>query len=123
MNTMAWVAIATSLATQVFTVVWWAVRRPIGRVDRLEVAVFGETGVNMRMQKFATADFVERKFVELQTAMRGISEEGERREDRIIKAINEQTRMVAEQLSETREDVRQQSRRVDELMTRSNGNR
>lgn len=115
-TTQAWVAIGVAIASHAFTVVWWIVRRPIGRIDRLEAAVFGESGVNMRLQKFATAEDLTRQAKDLTAHMRGISEEGQRREDRLLAAIENQTKLVAHGLGELRADVRQQSNRVDELM-------
>jgi hypothetical protein len=123
MNTAAWVAICASIASHVFTVIWWLVRRPVGRIDRLESAVFGETGVNMRLTKFATAELLDRKLADVNAAMKGISEEGQRREDRILGAIQEQTRIVTTAMTEMRADIRHHGTRVDTLMTGQNGAR
>jgi len=134
MTPAAWIMLGAAIVSPIFTVIWWLVRRPVARIDRLEAAVFGESGVHMRMTKFATAEFVERKVAELQTAMRGISEEGQTREDRILKAIENQTLVVGsemrelkqdvrDQVGELRNDVRQQANRVDALMQQQNGNR
>lgn len=123
MTPALWIMLGAAVASPLFTVVWWLLRRPVARLDRLEAAVFGESGVNMRLHKFATAEMLDRRVGELQAAMKGISEEGQRREDRILGAIETQTKLVSHQLSETRADVRQQSQRVDELMASRNGNR
>jgi hypothetical protein len=123
MTPAAWIMLGAAIASPVFTIVWWLVRRPVARIDRLEAAVFGESGVHMRLAKFATTDHLDRKLAELRSAMQGMSEEGQRREDRILQAIQEQTRVVSLQLTETRADVRQQAQRVDALMSQQNGGR
>lgn len=123
MTPAAWIMLGATIASPLFTIVWWLIRRPVARIDRLESAVFGETGVHMRLAKFATTEHLDRKLAELRLAMQGMSEEGQRREDRILSAIQEQTRLVSAQLTETRADVRQQSQRVDALMAQQTGNR
>lgn len=124
MTPMAWIALGAAIASPLFTVVWWIIRRPIGRIDRLESAVFGEHGVNLKLSKYATAEFVERKLAELGAAMRGISEEGQRREDRILREIREMRQDVRGAVGELREDGRQQAARVDALMQQQgNGGR
>lgn len=127
---MGWVAIGTTAAGMVFAVVWWLVRRRVSRLDALEAAVFGDTGVNHRLHKYVTREEFQREITNLSLAMRGISEEGVRREERILKAIEQQTQLVGtevrdlkadvrEQLREVRGDLRTQTQRVDEVLKRS----
>jgi hypothetical protein len=112
MTPAAWIMLGAAIASPLFTIIWWLVRRPVARIDRLEQAVFGESGVHMKLTSFATATLLDTRVAELRLAMKGISEEGQRREDRILQAI-----------TDMRQDVRQQSQRVDELMRQSNGGR
>lgn len=112
MPVTAWVMIGIAVATQVFSVVWWLVRRPVGRLDRLEAAVFGETGVHMKLTKFVTYDAFEKRMGTIDSHLRGVSEEGQKREERILRAIENQTLVVGSDVRELREDVREQLREV-----------
>lgn len=116
MNTMAWIAIGVAAANMVFTVVWSLMRRPGQRIDRLEAAVFGETGVNMRLTRYVTTESFEKRMTSIDEHLRGVSEEGQRREDRILSAITSQGEALSQSLGELRHDVRQQASRVDALL-------
>lgn len=118
MTAAGWIAIAVSVGSHAFAVVWWLVRRPIGRLDRLEAAVFGESGVNMKLTKYVTHEGFEKRMASIDAHLLGVSEEGQKREERILQAIENQTRQVSQQLGEMRSDVRQQSARIDNLMNR-----
>jgi hypothetical protein len=124
---IGWVSIGVAGFGAVFTVVWWLIRRRVSRLDALEAAVFGDSGVNHRLHKFVTRDEFQRELLSLTTSMRGISEEGQRREERILQAIQNQTLVVGSevrelkedmrgQMGDLRQDVRAQAQRVDQLL-------
>lgn len=118
---MAWVAIAVCVANIVWTVVWSLVRKPGQRIDRLEAAVFGESGVNMRLAKYVTDEKFETRMAAIDLELRGISEEGQRREDRIVSVIREHGQQMNATLSEIKTDLRTQAQRVDNLITNRGG--
>lgn len=113
---MGWVSIGVALFGALFAVVWWLIRRRVSRLDALEDAVFGSDGMRERMHKYVTHGVLDAKLVELRTQLLGISEEGQKREDRILAAINNQTLVVGSEVREIKQDIREQSRRIDEVM-------
>jgi hypothetical protein len=127
---MAWVSIGIFVAGIVAGGIAWLIKRRISRLDALEAAVFGEAGVRNTFHKYATTAELEKRVGELKTGMQGISEEGERREERILAAIKNQTLVmgsevremrhdVREQMGEVKSDIRQQSQRIDDAIARS----
>lgn len=118
---MAWVAIGTCLANMAFTIAWALIRRPAKRIEQLEQAVFGETGVNMKLTRYVTTETFERRMTAIDDHLKGVSEEGQRREDRILTAITNQGVALSQSLGELKADLRQQATRVDSLL--QNGGR
>lgn len=111
----AWVPIGIFAAGVVFTIVWWLVRRRVSRLDALEAAVFGTEGVRERLHKYVTHADLNTKLQELAGQMGGISEEGQKREERIIAAIERQTLVMGSEVREIKTDLRQQAARIDEV--------
>lgn len=105
---MGWVTIAVAVSGMIFTVAWYLVQRRVSRIDLLEQAVFGETGVRERMAKFITRQDFESRVGELTLQLRGVSEEGQKREDRILSAIQNQTAVL-------RSEIRDQATRIDAI--------
>lgn len=127
MTPTAWIMIGSTAVTLIGGWVFWLIRRRVSRLDALEQAVFGDTGMRMQLHKYVTQEQFQRDLAALGAAMRGISEEGQKREERILKAIEHNTSVVGAQmgevkaelrhaLSEVRSDVRTQGLRVDELL-------
>lgn len=130
MTTTAWVMIGCTLLGQILGMAWWLVRRPVGRIDRLEAAVFGESGVNMRLNRYVTTEAFEKRMGTIDLHLRGVSDEGQKREERILAAIHNQTLVVGsevrelkadvrDQVKELRSDVRSQADRVDAFLART----
>jgi hypothetical protein len=120
MTPAAWIMLGAAIASPIFTVAFWLLRRPIGRIDRLEAAVFGESGVNMKLAKYVTTDAFEKRMGTIDTHLAGVSEEGQRREDRILAAINQQGQRLEGSLGEVKADIRAQSGRIDLLHQKPN---
>lgn len=127
MPVTAWVSIGIFSAGVVVAVIAWLIKRRISRLDALEAAVFGEAGVRNAFHKYATTAELDRRVSELRTSMQGISEEGQKREERILQAIERNTVVmgsevremradVREQLAEMKTDIRQQSFRIDQAI-------
>lgn len=118
---MGWVSIGVAVFGAVFAVVWWLIRRRVSRLDALEDAVFGTDGMRERMHKYVTQGVLDAKLGEFRQQLAGISEEGQRREDRILAAINNQTLVVGSEVREIKQDLREQARRIDEVIHRNAG--
>jgi hypothetical protein len=141
-----WIMIGTAAAGIIFPVCFWWFRRRVSRLDALEAAVFGADGVQRHFAKYVTEVEFRREIGAVQLAMRGISEEGVRREDRLLKAIENQTLVIGSEVRELKtdvrdarqesrdqvghlredvgrvtEDIRQQSTRIDAMMRPENG--
>lgn len=127
MTPTGWIMIGTTAASLIAGWIFWLVRRRVTRLDALENAVFGDNGMRVQLHKYVTQDQFQRELAALGAAMRGISEEGQKREERILKAIENQTLVVGsevrevkaevrDQLREVRADVRAQGERVDKLL-------
>ena len=116
MPIMGWVSIGVAIGTALFAIVFWLVRRRVTRIDALESAVFGDNGVRDRFHKYVTHDILNEKLVQLRADMRGISEEGQKREERILSAIENQTLVVGSEVREIKTDLRAQAQRIDEVM-------
>lgn len=123
MSHTAWVMIGCAAWTFISGVVLWLIRRMVSRLDGLELAVFGDGAKHPGLNMFATRSDLE-----------GISEEGQKREERILSAItSNNTALVSElrdlkqdvraQVKEVRDDVRAQAQRVDHMMRQDNGGR
>ncbi len=117
-----WVAIGVFVLSTVFTVIWFYYKKRMTRIEALESAVFGNTGLGEKLHKYVTHEVLERRLSEFTVSMKGISEEGTRREERILEAISSQTLVLSAQISEVKTDVRQQSLRIDQVI-QSNNNR
>jgi len=115
---MGWVSIGVALFGAVFAVCWWLIRRRVSRIDALEDAVFGTDGMRERMHKYVTHGVLDTKLGELRQQLAGISEEGQRREDRIIEAIRNQTLVVGSEVRDIKTDLRAQAARIDEVFKR-----
>lgn len=100
----------------VWQVGWHLMRRPGARLERLEGAVFGETGVNMKLHRYVSTEAFEKRVDALTAQMKGISEEGEAREDRILQAIERSNTLIGSDVREIKADVREQSRRIDDVI-------
>lgn len=124
MPIIGWVSIGVAISSMMWTVVWYLVRRHgesrEGRLKDLEAAVFGSEGVTTRLAGFVTHKALEERLVVIGDHMSAIKEEGERREERILDAIKEQTRVLGSALSEVRSDLRSQASRIDDVF-RSRG--
>jgi hypothetical protein len=117
---MGWVSIGVAAFGAIFAVVWWLIRRRVSRLDALEDAVFGTDGMRERLHKYVTQGALETKLGELRSQLLGISEEGQRREDRILSAINNQTAVIGAEVQEIKQDIRAQAARVDDILMRGN---
>lgn len=126
-----WLAIGTFVGGVVFSVVWWHVRKRASRLEALEAAVFGAEGVTRHLAKYVTHAELQRELGALGVSLRGVSEEGQRREERIVAAIEQQTANIGRevrdlkedlraQVVELRQDVRSQQKRVDDFMMAAN---
>ncbi len=115
---MGWVAIGVAVAGMIFTVAWYLVQRRVTRIDLLEQAVFGDAGVRAHMQKFITREHLGERLQEVQMQMRGIREEGQQREQRILDALGTQTDLLGDTLRDVRQDIRSQSARIDAFLHR-----
>ena len=124
MPVIAWVSIGVFLAGCLFTVWWFFWRKRLGRIEALEAAVFGESGVRNR---YVTRPEFDNAIGELNTKMLGLSEEGQKREERILQAIERNTLTsvsemrelkgeVRERVGELKEDLRAQSSRIDDAL-------
>ena len=116
MPVMGWVSIGVAVGSALFGVVWWLIRRRVTRLDALEAAVFGTDGMRERMHKYVTHGDMNAKLGELRTQMLGISEEGQRREERILEAIKDGNTAVGQVVREIRQDLRDQSKRIDDFI-------
>lgn len=130
MPVTAWIMIGTSAVGIVFTVWWFFRRRQMLRLEALEAAVFGESGVR---HKYVTRPEFEKSISDLATRMAGISDEGQAREVRILEAINTQALTVGsavhelkndvgDRITELKTDIRSQGARVDTLILMSGSN-
>lgn len=117
MPIMGWVAIGLFFAGVAWAVVWYLVQRRVTRIDALEAAVFGETGVRSSLKNFITQDHLKQRLDEFRTQLLGVSEEGMKREERILAAIERTGEHVTLQMKEVREDVRSTNTRIDALFT------
>jgi hypothetical protein len=113
---MGWVSIGVALFSTLAAVVFWLIRRRVTRLDALEAAVFGDSGVRERLHKYVTHEALDRKLNSLNEKVAGISEEGQRREDRILEAITNQTLVVGSEVREIKTDMRAQAARIDEAI-------
>lgn len=113
MPTAAWVSIGIFWAGVIFTVIWWLIRRRVSRIDALEAAVFGTEGVRERLHKYVTHADLNQRLQDLTVQMGGISEEGQKREERILAAIERQTLLVGSEVREIKTDLRAQAVRID----------
>lgn len=113
---MGWVSIGVTAAGMAFAVLWWLIRRRVSRIDALEEAVFGNDGMRERLHKYVTHGVLDQKLGELRMQMAGISEEGQRREERILGAIENQTLVFGSEMREIKQDLRDQAKRIDEVM-------
>lgn len=119
-----WIPLLVFIASLISGVIWYLVRRRVSRLDALESAVFGDSGVREKLHKYVTHDVLERRLGEVALAMRGISEEGVRREERILKAIENQTLVIGSEVMEIKHDIRSQNARIDMIVTnQANNNR
>lgn len=113
---MGWVSIGCAVGAAVFAVLFWLVRRRVTRLDTLEDAVFGNDGMRERLSKYVTHGVLDTRLSELRTQMSGISEEGQKREERILQAIKDQTKVVGNEVREIKVDMRAQAKRIDEVI-------
>lgn len=118
MTPAAWIMLGAAIASPLFTIVWWLIRRPVARIDRLEHAVFGDAGVHMKLSRYVSLEVFDQRVRDINERMAGISEEGQRREDRILEAIRGQTHAVTTAIGEVKSDLRAQNQRIDEVMRR-----
>lgn len=124
MPIVGWVSIGVFLASAIFTVWWFFWRKRLGRIEALEAAVFGEAGVRNR---YVTRPEFDNAIEELNSKMLGLSEEGQKREERILQAIERHTLTsisemrelkieVRERVGELKDDVRAQNSRIDDAL-------
>ena len=145
MSHTAWVMIGIAIFSCSSGIVLWLIRRRLSRLDALELAVFGDAVKHPGLNIFATraelekraqaiTEDVDKRLTMLSASMAGISEEGQKREERILEAIRSNNNSlvgavqdlkqdVRNQVSELRNDVRGQASRVDDLMRQNNGGR
>jgi len=113
---MAWVSIGIAVFGAIFSVVWWLFLRRMSRIDALEAAVFGTDGLNLRLHKYVTQGTLEAEMGKLRQDLRGVSDEGQAREDRILKAIHNLNLVVGSEVREIKHDIRAQNERIDAVM-------
>lgn len=111
---MGWVAIAIAVFSALLGAVGWLINRRFRRLDSLEDAVFGTHGMRERM--YVTNGVLDVKINELRVQMSGVSEEGQLREERILEAIRNNTLVVGSEMREIKLDMREQNKRIDEVM-------
>lgn len=117
MSDMGWVAIGIFVGGSVFSIFGWLINRRWKRMDALELAVFGD-GVNPGIHKFVTHAVLDARISDLKSSLQGISEEGVRREERILTAIENVRDVVGSEVMETKADVRGLNARIDDVLHR-----
>lgn len=120
MPIIGWVSIGVAVGGAVFAFVFWLIRRVVERLDHIEGAIFGNEGMRERIHSYVTHSTLDAKMVafraDMRADMRGISEEGQKREERILAAIENQTLVVGSEVREIKTDLRAQATRIDEAM-------
>lgn len=119
MSVTAWVSVSIFAGGIFFTIAWWLFRRRVTRLESLEAAVFGATGMP---HKYVTHEALNARIGELNLRMAGMAEEGQRREERILEAISNQTLVLGSEVREIKEDIRAQAKRVDTMLLTAAGN-
>lgn len=119
---MGWISVSVAAGGALFTVLFWLIRRRVSRLDELERAVFGNDGVRERLHKYVTQGSLDQKLADVRLELRGISEEGQLRETRILAAIENQTLVIGSEVREIKTDLRAQALRVDAVMQLANSN-
>lgn len=117
-----WITILVALCTLLFSAIAWLIKRLVSRIDGLELSVFGETGVKERLNKYVTHEGMEQRLTAFNEQMRGLRDEGEKREERILAAISNQTLVIGSEVREIKQDIREQNTRIDRLMSFGNPN-
>jgi hypothetical protein len=120
---MGWISIGLAVASIFFTIIWFYYKKRMTRLEALETAVFGVTGVHTTLNKYVTHEVLEHRLRDLTGTMRNMNEEGMRREERIIAAIQNQTNVLGIEIREIKEDVRNQSLRIDHVISNNNNMR
>lgn len=131
MTAALWVAIALCAANMVFAVAWWWWQSRHGRIIQLEAAVFGVDGLHKR---YVTHGEFRQQLDALGAAMRGISQEGQEREVRLLAAIERTSLVIGSEVRELKQDVRERvtemkddnralTARVDAVLLRETGGR
>ncbi len=130
MTTSAWVSIGVAVllivAGAIQQIYWYLKKRGdiridtlVTRIDLLEKEVL--SGMHAKLSLFVSHDHLTTRLEEFRAQLLGVSEEAERREERIVGVIENQTGMIAAQVRDLREDVRNQTKRIDNLNFRSGG--
>ena len=111
-----WLLIAGGFLTSILGAFWWYYRKRLTRLEALESAVFGISGVHVQLHKYVTHDTLERRLNDLTTHIKGIAEEGVAREERIIDAIRNSSTDISADMRDIKQDIRATNLRIDTII-------
>lgn len=113
MTIQAWVTVAVFVVGTMWSVGVWLVGRRINRTDQLERLVTGPDGLQTQIKGLITRDEFREHTDKLEELLKGISEEGQHRENRIREHVDQGRRSSEQDLREIRRELSEIHRRVD----------
>lgn len=93
-----------------WTVVWWALRRHVARVDHAHTAIADRP----------TTEEVDMQVARIEKALEAMRKEGQLREERLVAEIRTQRLDTKDELKGVRQDIRGLHARIDNLHATSN---
>jgi hypothetical protein len=109
----AWVTIGVFVAGILWSVGVWLAGRRVSRMDKLEETVNGKNGLVHMFDRLVTRDEFTEKHLEIEEILKGISEEGQVREQRIRDHVDQGRRNTEQDLRDLRQEINGLNRRID----------
>lgn len=116
MPVQAWVTIAVFVLGIMWSVAVWLVGRRVSRIDELEKQVNGREGLVRQVDRLITREEFVEGHAELEEILKGISEEGQVREQRMRDHGDQLRRALEQDLRELRREMSEIHKRVDVAM-------